>query len=104
MFSKPDPIRYFVERQPRLADYSPDSRMLPLAAMTLVVGSSGAWLLLRLIALVNSLAWFGRLSAPEQIVDILPRRDLLQARVQQHRGESEQGRRLCLGIGGRATP
>jgi chloride channel protein, CIC family len=47
--------------------------MLLLAGMALAVGSGGAvaaWMLLKLIALVTNLAWFGRLSAaPSHIVD-----------------------------------
>jgi len=52
-------------RQPRLADHSADRRMIILGAMAVVVGSGGAaaaWILLRLIALVTNIAWFGRLS------------------------------------------
>jgi len=47
--------------------------MLLLAAMAIIVGSGGAasaWLLLKLIALVTNLAWFGRAStAPASIAD-----------------------------------
>lgn len=60
-------------RSPRLADHSADSRMLLLVAMALVIGSGGtfaAWALLKLIALVTNLAWFGRFSAaPARIAD-----------------------------------
>ncbi|MBV9997363.1 MAG: chloride channel protein [Caulobacteraceae bacterium] len=46
-----------------LADFRADSRILLLAGMALVVGAWGAgaaWVLLRLIALVSNLVWFGR--------------------------------------------
>jgi H+/Cl- antiporter ClcA len=49
----------------RLADFRADRRLLLLAAMALVVGSGGvfaAWALVRLIALVSNLVWFGRLA------------------------------------------
>jgi len=48
-----------------LGDYSADRRMLILAAMALIVGAAStmsAWLLLKLIALITNIAWFGRLS------------------------------------------
>ncbi|HEU4961991.1 MAG TPA: chloride channel protein [Sphingomonas sp.] len=58
---------------PRLADHSADRRMLLLAAMAVVVGFGGvaaAWVLLRLIAIVINLAWFGHFSAaPADIAD-----------------------------------
>jgi len=61
------------DRRHRLADHSADSRMLLLVAMALVVGvgaTGGAWFLLRAIALMTNLFWFGRLSAaPAEIVD-----------------------------------
>ena len=47
-----------------LADFKADHRLLILAGMSLVVGSSGAfaaWGLIKLIALVTNLVWFGRL-------------------------------------------
>ena len=47
-----------------LADFTADRRLWMLAAMALVVGTGGAmaaWLLLKLIALVTNLVWFGRL-------------------------------------------
>jgi H+/Cl- antiporter ClcA/CBS domain-containing protein len=53
-----------------LADFRADRRILLLAAMALVVGSGGAfaaWGLIRLIALVSNLIWFGRIS-----VDAIP--------------------------------
>lgn len=49
-----------------LADFRADRRILLLAAMALVVGSGGAfaaWALVRLIALVSNLVWFGRFAA-----------------------------------------
>jgi H+/Cl- antiporter ClcA/CBS domain-containing protein len=49
----------------RLGDYSADSRMLLLVGMALIVGAAGAfsaWVLLKLIALITNLAWFGRFS------------------------------------------
>ncbi len=50
-------------RGSRLADFRADPRLLMLAAMALVVGTGGAvsaWVLLKLIALVTNLVWFGR--------------------------------------------
>jgi H+/Cl- antiporter ClcA len=48
-----------------LADFSADRRVLLLAGMAVVVGTGGAfaaWVLVKLIALVTNLVWFGRLS------------------------------------------
>ena len=50
---------------PGIGDFSADRRVLGIAAMALVVGCGGAasaWLLLKLIALVTNLVWFGRVS------------------------------------------
>jgi len=47
----------------RLADFSVDPRLLILVGMALVVGTGGAaasWVLVKLIALVTNLVWFGR--------------------------------------------
>jgi CIC family chloride channel protein len=49
----------------RLGDFSADWRLLLLTGMALVVGCGGAgsaWVLVKLIALVTNLAWFGRFS------------------------------------------
>jgi H+/Cl- antiporter ClcA len=49
-----------------LSDFTVDRRILTLIAMALVIGSArafSAWLLVRLIALVTNLVWFGRISA-----------------------------------------
>ncbi|MDR3500513.1 MAG: chloride channel protein [Parvibaculum sp.] len=49
----------------KLGDFTADARMLVLALMALVVGSGGAaaaWLLIKLIALVTNLVWFGHIS------------------------------------------
>ena len=49
-----------------LADFKADPRLLMLAAMALLIGTGGAaaaWLLVKLIALVTNLMWFGRLDA-----------------------------------------
>jgi hypothetical protein len=46
-------------------DFTADRRVLVLIGMALVVGSLGAgaaWVLLKLIALVTNLVWFGHLS------------------------------------------
>ena len=46
----------------QLADFTADPRLLILAAMALVVGTGGAfaaWVLVKLIALVTNLVWFG---------------------------------------------
>ena len=63
--AQPQPMGAFVTRQARLADHSADRRMILLAAMAVVVGTGSAgsaWLLLKLIALVTNLAWYGRIS------------------------------------------
>ena len=47
-----------------LADFNADGRLLMLAFMAVIVGSAGAFAalgLVKLIALVTNLAWFGRL-------------------------------------------
>jgi H+/Cl- antiporter ClcA/predicted transcriptional regulator len=47
-----------------LADFTADRRILVLVALALVIGSAGAlsaWVLIKLIALVSNLVWFGRL-------------------------------------------
>jgi chloride channel protein, CIC family len=49
----------------KLADFTTDLRVLLLVAMALVVGTGGAaaaWFLMRLIALVTNLVWFGQIS------------------------------------------
>jgi chloride channel protein, CIC family len=49
----------------RLGDFSADWRLPLLTAMALIVGCGGAgsaWVLVKLIALVTNLAWFGRFS------------------------------------------
>ena len=49
-----------------LGDFNADRRILLVSAMAVVVGCGGAfaaWALLRLIALVTNLVWFGRISA-----------------------------------------
>ncbi len=57
--------------RPRLGDYSTDRRMVMLALAALLVGSGGAfgaWALLKLIALVTNLFWFGKLSAAPSLI------------------------------------
>ena len=52
--------------RPRLADFKADRRVLILIAMAVVVGSGGAfaaWILVKLIALVTNLVWFGQWSS-----------------------------------------
>ena len=47
-----------------LGDFTADRRMVMLVAMAVVVGAAGAagaWVLLRLIALVSNLVWLGRI-------------------------------------------
>jgi len=64
--AQPQPMGAFITRQPRLADHSADRRMILLAVLALVVGTGSAgaaWVLLKLIALVINLAWYGRISA-----------------------------------------
>jgi H+/Cl- antiporter ClcA/CBS domain-containing protein len=52
--------------EPRhLGDFNADRRLLLLMGMALVVGAGGAgaaWLLMKLIALVTNLVWFGRIA------------------------------------------
>jgi len=73
--SQPDtPARpAFAPGRPRLGDFSADHRMLLLTGMALIVGAAGtvsAWALLKLIALITNLAWFGRFSVgPARIAD-----------------------------------
>ncbi len=59
-----------------LGDFTADRRVLVLSAMALVVGSAGtgaAWVLLKLIALVTDLVWWGRLStAPLSLAQAQP--------------------------------
>jgi len=61
---------------PSLADFTADRRLLLLAAMALVIGTGGAaaaWLLLKLIALVTNLVWFGRFDTVSRpLADITP--------------------------------
>jgi H+/Cl- antiporter ClcA len=65
------PSRVVEGRQ--LGDHTVDKRMLLLAVIAIVVGTSGAlaaWLLLKMIALATNLFWSGRFSAaPVQITD-----------------------------------
>ncbi|MGI4800975.1 MAG: chloride channel protein [Janthinobacterium lividum] len=59
------PLRHGKARRP-LADFAADRRVLLLVAMALVVGTGSAfaaWVLVRLIAFVTNLVWFGRLDA-----------------------------------------
>ncbi len=59
-----------------LGDFTTDHRVLLLILMAFVVGSGGAfgaWLLLKLIALVTNLVWFGRLSTgPASLAGLHP--------------------------------
>jgi H+/Cl- antiporter ClcA len=51
--------------RPRLGDFTTDRRVLILIGMAFVVGAASAgsaWILLKLIALVSNLVWFGRIS------------------------------------------
>ena len=63
-----------VHRKDTLRDFTADPRLLLLAAMAVVVGTTGAgsaWLLLRLIALFTNLAYFQRLSiTPVNFADL----------------------------------
>jgi len=59
-----EPVRH-------LADFTSDPRLLVLAAMAVVVGAGGAlaaWALVKLIALVTNLVWFGVLSAQPAVM------------------------------------
>ncbi len=59
-----------------LADFTADPRLLWLAAMALVAGAGGAaaaWVLLKLIAFVTNLVWFGRISGAPAIMAHAPR-------------------------------
>lgn len=59
------PIKNPPPRHVGLGDFTTDRRVLILLAMALVVGAAGAfsaWFLLKLIAFVTNLAWFGKAS------------------------------------------
>ncbi|HEX4800068.1 MAG TPA: chloride channel protein [Sphingomicrobium sp.] len=58
-------------RNPRLADYSADYRMLILAAMAVVAGTGGAlsaWALLKLIAFATNVLWYGSFSSAPAVI------------------------------------
>src|SRR5689334_18016453 len=58
-------------RNPRLADYSADYRMLILAAMAIVAGTGGAfsaWALLKLIGLATNVLWYGNFSFASAVI------------------------------------
>src|SRR5690348_7041123 len=58
-------------RNPRLADYSADYRMLILAAMAIVAGTGGAfsaWALLKLIAFATNVLWYGNFSFASAVI------------------------------------
>jgi len=60
-----DKARGATRHRNRLGDFTADRRVLLLIGMALVVGGASAataWILLKLIALVSNLVWFGRLS------------------------------------------
>src|ERR1700743_1443656 len=60
-----DKVRAATRHRNKLGDFTADRRVLLLVSMALVVGSGGAvaaWILLKLIALVTNLVWFGQLS------------------------------------------
>jgi chloride channel protein, CIC family len=60
-----DTARAATRHRNKLGDFTADRRVLLLICMALVVGSGGAaaaWILLKLIALVTNLVWFGQLS------------------------------------------
>ena len=58
-----------------LADFNADRRLLLLVGMALIVGAGGtaaAWVLIKLIALVTNLVWFGRLdTGPASMADVV---------------------------------
>lgn len=59
------------ERSRHLADFTSDPRLLILAGMALVVGAGGAfaaWVLVKLIALVTNLVWFGTFATTPAIM------------------------------------
>ncbi|MCE9648729.1 MAG: chloride channel protein [Parvibaculum sp.] len=61
---------------PRLGDFTTDRRVLALLVMALFVGAGGAggaWVLVKLIALVRNLVWFGNIStAASTMADVKP--------------------------------
>ncbi|HVY17789.1 MAG TPA: chloride channel protein [Rhodopila sp.] len=62
---EPIPVTPLTVHRRRLADFMVDPRLLVLSAMALVAGCGGAasaWVLLKLIALVTNLTWFGIIS------------------------------------------
>ena len=62
--------------RPSLGDFTTDPRVLILIGMAIIVGAGGtvsAWLLLKLIALVTNLVWFGRFSVlSTSLADVHP--------------------------------
>ena len=59
------------EKVRHLADFTSDPRLLILAAMALAVGAGGAlaaWVLVKLIALVTNLVWFGAWTAKPAVM------------------------------------
>jgi CIC family chloride channel protein len=66
MRQKIDKARGPARHRNKLGDFTADRRVLILMGMALIVGSASAataWILLKLIALVSNLVWFGQLSA-----------------------------------------
>jgi CIC family chloride channel protein len=64
-----------VRRRP-LADFSADRRLLMLMAMAVVIGTGGtlaAWVLIKLIALVSNIVWFGRIDVISRSLAQAPR-------------------------------
>jgi H+/Cl- antiporter ClcA len=60
--ARPEPAAH---SKPNLGDFTADRRMLLLIGMALVIGTGSvlaAWALVKLIALVTNLLWFGRIS------------------------------------------
>ncbi|GGF30897.1 chloride channel protein [Aliidongia dinghuensis] len=64
MRQTPTPTPAQPHQRERLGDFTADRQVLVLIGMALVVGTGGAasaWVLLKLIALVSNLVWFGQL-------------------------------------------
>ena len=66
-----DKARVATRHRNKLGDFTADRRVLLLIGMALVVGGAStgtAWILLKLIALVTDLVWFGQLSVKNLVI------------------------------------
>ena len=66
-----DKVRGATRHRNKLGDFTADRRILLLIGMALIVGCASAgtaWLLLKLIALVTDLVWFGKFSVGNMLI------------------------------------